>query len=116
MSPAHRSRNQSWSQPRAEEGFPEYHEDHEDHEYDYEEGEDLGFEYHSGYEGELFRDHSKKGQAKMVRNPRDNRNFPGNQPAGINGVTPKLLQFITGHVNQVSFEVQGPPPSQEDYP
>ena len=41
----------------------------------------------------------------MIRNKRDSRFFPGNKPAGILGITKKLLFFIENHVNGVGFQV-----------
>ena len=61
----------------------------------------------------LFRDVSYKPRPSVILNPRDDRFFPGNEPAGVAGITPTLLRFITLHVNQVSFYVQGPPPPPE---
>ena len=39
------------------------------------------------------------------RNKRDSRFFPGNKPAGILGITKKLLFFIENHVNGIGFQV-----------
>ena len=41
----------------------------------------------------------------MIRNKRDSRFFPGNKPAGILGITKKLLFFIENHVNGIGFQV-----------
>lgn len=72
-----------------------------------------GHDYHDYHDDELFRGH--EAPPKVIRNPRDNRFFPGNEPAGIEGISPALFHFITMHVNQVSFFVQGPPPPSEHH-
>ena len=41
----------------------------------------------------------------IIRNKRDSRFFPGNKPAGILGITKKLLFFIENHVNGIGFQV-----------
>ena len=41
----------------------------------------------------------------VIRNKRDSRFFPGNKPAGILGITKKLLFFIENHVNGIGFQV-----------
>ena len=71
--------------------------------YDYDEYADYAY-----YEGEIFRDYDYHERPKVIRNPRDHRFFPGIVPAGIGGMSPKLLKLIQGHVNQVSYYVQGP--------
>lgn len=81
-----------------------YDEEYDDHEEDYD---------YLHFEEVLFRDFHKR--PPIIRNPRDDRFFPGNIPAGVAGITPKLMRFITMHVNQVSYFIQGPPPS-EKYP
>ena len=79
----------------------DYHYDDDDyHDYDY-------VEYHKV----LFRDFYKG--PPVVRNPRDDRFFPGIMPAGVRALTPKLMNFITMHVNQVSYYIQGPPEEEE---
>ncbi len=55
----------------------------------------------------IYRDVRYHGSPAVIRNPRDRRNFPGIVPAGIDGISPKLFDFITTHVNQVSYYVQG---------
>ena len=79
----------------------------------------AGLEHHPGHGGGsyyvhdlIFRGHHPP--ARVVRNERDNRFFPGVEPAGIDGISRKLKRFITGHVNSVSFHVQGPPPPKEE--
>ena len=101
--------------------FEEYdfHEEYVDYDMDlggYDEYDDYVSLPVLPYRGELYRDVVYGGPKKVIRNPRDSRFFPGNVPAGIMGLTPKLMDFITMHVNQVSFYVQGPPPEGEDYP
>ena len=56
----------------------------------------------------LYRDVSYYPRPRVIRNPRDHRNFPGNQPAGVLGVNRRLLKFIRERVNEVAFVVQGP--------
>ena len=42
----------------------------------------------------------------IIRNKRDSRFFPGNQPAGVKGITKELLQFIKDRVNPLGFHVE----------
>ena len=56
---------------------------------------------------QLYRDNRYHGRPSVIRNPRDRPDFPGIVPAGIDGISPKLFEFITTHVNQVSYYVQG---------
>ena len=95
------------------------HADHDDEYEDYYGGKsyddyDYGdySDYHHGGDGRgggdlIYRDEQYLGVGKVVRNPRDHRNFPGVVPAGIDGISPKLFRFITTHVNEVSYFVQG---------
>ena len=41
---------------------------------------------------------------KIIRNRRDSRFFPGNQPAGVKGITKELLEFIRHRVNTMGEE------------
>ena len=41
----------------------------------------------------------------IIRNKRDSRFFPGNQPAGVKGITKELLEFIKNRVNPLGFEI-----------
>ena len=41
----------------------------------------------------------------IIRNRRDSRFFPGNQPAGVKGITKELLEFIRHRVNPMGSEV-----------
>ena len=50
-----------------------------------------------------------------IRNPRDSRFFPGNEPAGIKGITKPLLEFIKNHVNPIGFGVGGSGRPKEEY-
>ena len=43
---------------------------------------------------------------REIRNPRDFRNFPGNEPGGVKGVNSKLLNFITGHVMELNVDIK----------
>ena len=42
----------------------------------------------------------------VIRNARDFRDFPGIEPAGVKGVTPRLLRFIRGRVVEVALSIQ----------
>ena len=98
----HRHRRSRHS--RQKDDFIDFHDDEE---------EDLEYLH---YEGELFRgDVAPPYLSKAILNPRDNRFFPGIEPAGVRGITPKLLKFITMHVNQISLYVQGPPPERSHH-
>ena len=80
-----------------------FHHDYDDYD-DYGDYDSRSYvEYHKV----LFRDFYKG--PPVVRNPRDDRFFPGIMPAGVRALTPKLMNFITMHVNQVSYYIQGPP-------
>ena len=41
----------------------------------------------------------------IIRNKRDSRFYPGNEPAGARGITKELLQFIINQVNPIGFEL-----------
>ncbi len=60
---------------------------------------------------EIYRDFNTP--PGIVLNDRDHRDFPGVSPAGVEGISSQLYHFITSHVNQVSFFVQGLPPERE---
>ena len=46
---------------------------------------------------------------KAIRNQRDFRFYPGIEPAGVKGVTPKLLDFISGRVMELAMSIQESP-------
>ena len=41
----------------------------------------------------------------IIRNKRDSRFAPGNQAAGVKGITKELLEFIKNRVNPLGFEI-----------
>ena len=43
----------------------------------------------------------------IIRNKRDSRFYPGTKPAGVKGITKKLLYFIQKRVNPLGFVVNG---------
>ena len=49
----------------------------------------------------------------IIRNKRDSRFFPGIRPAGVRGITKKLLHFIERNVNPLGFIVHGKGKSEE---
>ena len=69
---------------------------------------DDPYEDHFGYFATIFRDVSYYPRKPTIRNPRDNRFFPGNEPAGILGLTPADLEFIRRRVNAAASYVQVP--------
>lgn len=98
--------------------FDEYSEPHDGFEYpDDADFPDDPFELYDepnyAYYDKLYRD-IRFHQPRRILNLRDNRFFPGIKPAGIDGISPKLRRFITGHVNRVAYHVQGPPPSPHE--
>ena len=68
-------------------------------------------DYHHGYFATIFRDVSYYPRKPTIRNPRDDRFFPGNEPAGVLGLTPADIEFIRTRVNDVASYVQGPLPT-----
>ena len=42
---------------------------------------------------------------QIIRNKRDSRFFPGNEPAGVRGITKNILFFIQKKVNPLGFIV-----------
>ena len=50
---------------------------------------------------------------QVIRNKRDSRFFPGTKPAGVKGITKKLLYFIQKRVNPLGFVVNGEGRSEE---
>ena len=70
--------------------------------------DDDPYEDHFGYFATIFRDVSYYPRKPTIRNPRDHRFFPGNEPAGILGVTPADLEFIRTRVNDAAYYVQAP--------
>jgi len=70
-----------------------------------------GRDSHHGHHGsshghQIYRDTNYEPRPEVVRNPRDNRFFPGVEPAGIEGIDPKLYHFLVDHVSEVAFQVQ----------
>lgn len=56
----------------------------------------------------IYRDVTFYPRRPVIRNPRDSRFFPGNEPAGVFGVDSRLLEFIRRRVNRVASVVQEP--------
>ena len=88
------------------------HHDHQDHYID---------EHHLEHHQQHFpRSHFHKTMfrnlydpPKAIRNQRDFRYFPGIEPAGVKGVTPKLLDFISGRVMELAMSIQDSPHHEE---
>ena len=79
-----------------------YHDDYvEFHE------KDLDLDYHVDFHSTIYRDVSYYPRRPTIRNPRDFRNFPGNQPAGVLGVDGRLIRFVRRRVNPLAFAIQG---------
>ena len=81
-----------------------YHDDYiEFHE------KDLDLDYHVDFHSTstIYRDVNYYPRRPTIRNPRDFRNFPGNQPAGVLGVNGRLIRFVRRRVNPLAFAIQG---------
>ena len=85
----------------------DHHDHYVDHDHDF---HDLDGGYH-GYFATIFRDVSYYPRKPVIRNPRDDRFFPGNEPAGVLGLAPQDIEFIRTRVNDVASYVQGPLPT-----
>ena len=85
----------------------------------------VGFELHLNKQGRIFDGHPETSvhlselfseplyydvrydlPEDIIRNKRDSRFFPGNQPAGVMGITKELLNFIQEVVNPLGVEEQ----------
>ena len=78
----------------------EYVEFHEDKEIDL---DYLDSDHHTT----IFRDVTYHPRRPIIRNPRDSRFFPGNEPAGVLGVNGRLIRFVRRYVNPHAFAIQG---------
>ena len=58
-----------------------------------------------GFSETLFYDVRYDLPEDIIRNKRDSRFAPGNQPAGVKGITKELLEFIKDRVNPLGFEI-----------
>ena len=73
--------------------------DHDDHHY---------FDNDHEFSDPMYREVEYHPPPPVIRNPRDSRFYPGNEPAGVLGVTPQLIQLIRERVNPVAFAIQEP--------
>ena len=90
---------------------PDPHHDHYVHHDDFDQHDHYDLHSASAYSSlaTLYRDVTYYPRRPVIRNPRDSRFFPGNEPAGVLGVSPRLIAFIESRVNSIAFIVQGPP-------
>ena len=66
---------------------------------------DYEFSNNAEFSKTLFYDVRYDLPEDIIRNKRDSRFAPGNQPAGVKGITKELLEFIKNRVNPVGFEI-----------
>ena len=89
--------------------------DHYHDEYvEFHEEKELDLDYFdSDHHTTIFRDVTYHPRRPTIRNPRDSRFFPGNEPAGVLGVNGRLIRFVRRYVNPHAFAIQG---NSEFYP
>ena len=75
--------------------------------------ENFEFLDQSDFSGSLYYDVRYDLPEDIIRNRRDSSFFPGSKPAGVKGITKKLLSFIQQRVNPLGFEVSGQGRSEE---